>query len=171
MKKKAEFLSRGGFIWGCRLGCDLLQKAIFLLVMVFFVKDALCQNQLANPKKDSKTDSLRPKVDFVGAISKPPFYNYLKEEMQKVVKVEEERLAAAPNLNIQGLIWGGRFPLAIIESRVLKAGDVISGYTIDKIDKNGVVLSVKGTLFKVCPPSLTQVNNAAKNQEGDKDAK
>lgn len=171
MKKQGGFLLRGGSLWGCRLGCYLLPNVIFLLVIAVFIKDALGQNQSVKPKKDSEIDSLRPKVDFVGSVSKKPFYNFLKKEIQKVFKAEEEQVVLAPNLAIQGLIWGGELPLAIIDNRVLKVGDVINGYTIDKIDKNGVVLSVSGKLFKVSPPSLTQVNNAATSQEGGKDAK
>lgn len=147
------------------------KQAIFLIVMVFFVTDVIAQNQTVKTKTDLKADSLRPRVDFVNTMSKNPFYNYLKEAVMKTGKVEEETVVAAPNLTVQGVIWGGRFHMAIIENRVLKVGDVISGYTIDKIDKNGVIVSANGKLFKLGAPSLNQVNNVAKIQEGGKDAK
>lgn len=171
MKKQVDFLSGSVFLCVCRLGCNLMLAVIILSVSVFLAEDVFAQNQPAKPKKDSKNDSLRPKVEFVATVSRSPFYNYLKGEMQNVVKVEEERVVAAPNLNIQGLIWGGRLPVAIIENSVLKVGDVINGYKVDKIDKNGVVLSASGTSFRIGPPSLTQLNNVAKIQEGGKDAK
>ena len=152
-----------------RLECNLLVKVFFSVGMLFcVVTDVFAQKQSVK----SNTDSLRPKVDFANPISKNPFHNYLIEAMKKANKVEEVELAVpAPNLTVQGLIWGGRLHMAIIENRVLKVGDVISGYTIDKIDKNGVIVAANGKLFKLGTPSLSPVNNVAKIQEGGKDAK
>ncbi|GEM_PF-3592221 len=173
MKKGAGLLSRGVFLLRYRLEGNLLAIAVFWAGMFFCVTNhVFAQEQPVKSKTDAKTDSLRPQVDFVNPISKNPFYNYLKEAMKKSNKVDEpEIIVPAPQLTMQGLIWGGRLHMAIIENRVLKVGDVISGYTIDKIDKNGVIVSINGKLFKLGTPSLNPVNNVAKIQEGGKDAK
>ncbi|TAM41240.1 hypothetical protein EPN54_02050 [bacterium] len=48
------------------------------------------------------------------------------------------------DLKVQGIIWGGRFPQAIINDKVLTVGDTIGGVKLLSIDKNGITLSSSG---------------------------
>ncbi len=50
------------------------------------------------------------------------------------------------SLNIQGLIWGGPRPQAIISNRVYNVGDVLNGGTIASISRLGVALNYHGTM-------------------------
>jgi len=64
---------------------------------------------------------------------------------------------------VQGIIWGGQLPQAIINKRVLTIGDVIEESKIEKIDKSGVTLSYKTQIFKLSSPASGQMNSEAKN--------
>ncbi len=141
---------------------------VFLLAIFFAAEEVLGQNQTISSQEDLKADSLRPKVEYTAVISKTPFFNYLKEELKKLMKkqaakFEEEKITYIPNFVVQGIIWGGDLPLAIINNKVLKIGDAIDEAVIEKIDKNGVTVSANGKVFKLGSPSAMQTNNAAKN--------
>jgi len=58
-----------------------------------------------------------------------------------------------PSLAIQGLVWGGSFPQAIINNKVVKTGDKIGDCIIVGIDKDGVIVSSGGKEFKLPSPA------------------
>ncbi|MFA5144980.1 MAG: hypothetical protein WC723_03125 [Candidatus Omnitrophota bacterium] len=58
-----------------------------------------------------------------------------------------------PSLVVQGLIWGGDFPQAIINNKVLKIGDVIGGARVTSIDKDGVSVYFAEKQYKLSPPA------------------
>lgn len=62
-------------------------------------------------------------------------------------KEEIEKQAAhirLPSIVVEGLIWGGEHPSAVINGKVLKIGDGIEGATIKDITKKGIILNYKG---------------------------
>lgn len=66
-------------------------------------------------------------------------------------------------LEVQGLIWGGRRPLAVINGKVFEVGDNVQGGRIVAIDRHGVTLDMEGTLFKLVPQA--QTSQFANHQE------
>lgn len=71
-------------------------------------------------------------------------------EKKKEVKVEARPL---PPLSIQGLIWGGNFPQAIVNEQVVKIGDTINEVRIVDIKKEGLVVSFQGQEHNIPSPS------------------
>ena len=65
-------------------------------------------------------------------------------------------------LKVQGIIWGGRFPQAIINNKVLSVGDSIEGAEILSIDKKGITLSSAGKVA-----SLTVSGNTPALKKGE----
>ena len=56
--------------------------------------------------------------------------------------------SARPSLHVQGVVWGGQRPTAIIDGKIYSVGDVVANRKIHNIDKNGVTLVEGGsTLF------------------------
>ena len=49
-----------------------------------------------------------------------------------------------PEIKISGLIWNTNQPQAIINDRIVKVGDQIEKWTIQKIDKDGIEISSEG---------------------------
>ena len=54
-----------------------------------------------------------------------------------------------PALTVSGIAWGGSYPRAIINGKIVKIGDTIEGAEILEIKKEGVVVSYKGQEFTI----------------------
>ncbi len=110
-------------------------------------------------KKDLKDNSgsviTRPKVAYGAEDSRDPFWDYLpKEETEKTAKANlKSSEPVLPALKVQGIIWGGNFPQAIINNNVLKIGDTIEGAKIIKIDKAGIMVSYGGREYELSSPA------------------
>ena len=64
-----------------------------------------------------------------------------------------------PPLTVQGLVWGGPTPQAIINGAVYGINDVIEGAKIVAIDRRGVTFEYAGVLLAYAPsldPSKTE---------------
>lgn len=62
----------------------------------------------------------------------------------------EDPLSSPPSLpvfTVQGTIWGGVRPQALIDRKVYEVGDTVEGARILAIDWNGVTVDVRGTTF------------------------
>jgi hypothetical protein len=62
-----------------------------------------------------------------------------------------------PVLKIEGLVWGGRLPQAIINQKVVKIGDIIEGAQIVDINREGVTLIFNNSQYNL--PSQWILNN------------
>lgn len=101
----------------------------------------------------------RPQVEYKSSSLRDPF----KEDVLKKGILEEEQPESdsqnqvltpdiLPEMDVQGLIWGGNFPQAIINNKVYKAGDTIDGAQIKDIAKDGVILNFSGGEVKIPAP-------------------
>jgi hypothetical protein len=84
-------------------------------------------------------------------------------EQQKTAKPVD---VTPPVLTVQGLIWGAVIPQAVINGKVVKAGDTIEEAQITKIGKEGVEIVFKEQTFHLSPPSITQKGIPADNTKG-----
>ncbi len=103
---------------------------------------------------------IRPQVEYKASSLRDPF----KEDILKKDKPEaeikspvSEPLAPLPEMDVQGLIWGGNFPQAIINNKVYVVGDLIEGAEILSIDKKGIKLSSAAGIFDLVAPGLSSV--------------
>jgi hypothetical protein len=67
---------------------------------------------------------------------------------QTAVKQQETQL---PSINVQGLIWGGVFPQAIIDEKVVKKGDMVGEMRIVEIDKEGITVLFNNKEYVLSP--------------------
>ena len=58
-----------------------------------------------------------------------------------------------PALTVQGIIWGGAFPQAIINDKVVKVGDTIDEVKILSIDKYGISVYYKEKKYDFNSPA------------------
>ncbi len=124
--------------------------------------------------------SIRPKVEYITKSSKEPFQDYFSKQKPAAVKAEspvkgepgikgEPAAVVAqaakpelPSLTVQGVIWGGAVPCAIINNQVLKQGDSIAEVKIIKIKKESIEVLYKGGNYSLFPPaSLSSGKNPA----------
>ena len=95
-----------------------------------------------------------------------------EQEVTEPVKEEKVALAPPPPLTIQGLVWGGRFPQAIMNNKVLRVGDTIEGARIVDINKEGVVLYFDGQQYNITAPGVMLTSRISDtNTEGGVDEK
>ena len=102
---------------------------------------------------------VKPSVEYDAGNLRDPFTNpFAKEEKQSSSqKVENQEQAiefVPPALKVQGIIWGGKFPQAIINDKVVKVGDTIEGAQITDIKKEGITCLFQGRQFNVSSPAL-----------------
>jgi len=95
----------------------------------------------------------RPVVEYKSGNLRDPFRpltvaREMKTEQEKKVDLIQAG-SDLGNFKVQGIIWGGRFPQAIVNNRVVIVGDTIDGAEILSIDKNGITLSSGGGANKL----------------------
>lgn len=143
---------------------------IKIIVIFFFVASLLFA---ANPARgEEKTLSgssmmanIRPKIEYVTEAAKEPFLDYFtKKEPVTQVTVETEGAAAVapeepkpkpslPSLTVQGIIWGGSVPCAIINNKVVKQGDSIKEVKLIKIEKERIEVLYQGWNYSLSSPA------------------
>lgn len=96
----------------------------------------------------------RPLLEYRAGNFRDPFQPPVLEDKVSEGKVEGRQMPETPppSLTIQGVIWGGRFPQAIINNKVVKVGDAIEGARIISIDKDGVTLFFKDRQYNLASP-------------------
>ena len=95
-----------------------------------------------------------------------------EQEVKEPVKEEKVAAGPPPPLTIQGLVWGGRFPQAIMNNKVLRVGDTIEGVRIVDINKEGVVLYFDGQQYNITSPGVMLTSRISDtNTEGGVDEK
>lgn len=94
-------------------------------------------------EKDTQSEFTitRPKVEYKADALEDPFTEPFVTSKATGTNASSNSVETSlPNFTVQGLIWGGNFPQAIINNKVLKVGDTIEGARIISIDKAGVSL-------------------------------
>lgn len=89
------------------------------------------------------------------AILKNPFeapvdlMNKMKSAMAQ--GAGEEEAGDLPNVNMQGVVWGGDSPFVFVNDKIYRKGDMINDAQILDIDKNGAYFLYNGRRVLVKP--------------------
>jgi|GEM_PF-1080829 len=99
-------------------------------------------------------DITRPVVEYQAGDLRDPFQGYLELDKEKGRQPKEKGAGQAAesfinSLQLQGVIWGGRFPQAIINEKVVKVGDTLGEARIVEINKEGVSLFLDDRIYKI----------------------
>jgi len=109
---------------------------------------------------------LRPVIEYSSEDLRDPFSNLFqlaKEKKEQSIQASQESIdpqRPKPNLEnfkVQGVIWGSKFPQAIINNKILGVGDLIDGVEIVSIEKKGVALSFGGMVANLAAPGNTDI--------------
>lgn len=73
-----------------------------------------------------------------------PVPQVLAQNAQADVSAVQEASAPPPQLHVEGLVWGGDRPKAIIDGRVYSLEDTVAGAKILAIDRGGVTIEHLG---------------------------
>ncbi len=99
---------------------------------------------------------VRPAVQYKSQDQRDPFKGITKDDFREkqgsatIVTPEDKPL---PALTVQGIIWGAKFPQAIINNKVVKVGDMLQGVKILSIDKNGITVLFDGRQVTLSAPA------------------
>lgn len=102
---------------------------------------------------------VRPRVEYDAGNLRDPFTSLIAT-IEKVPgsresqNQEESKEFNPPVLTVRGIIWGGKFPQAIINDKVVKAGDTIEGAQVIDIKKEGITCFFQGRQFNVSSPAI-----------------
>lgn len=137
-------------------------SAIFILVYVMFNCCIFRGSLLADKEKQAGT--IEPQ-EYKAEALRDPFQSYLVKEEKKAIveKTVESGIQNLPPLTVQGIIWGGKVPQAIINNKVVKAGDIIEEVKITDITNNGVTVSFAGQQYNLSTPAQS---GQSKKSEG-----
>lgn len=96
----------------------------------------------------------RPTLHYEAGDLRDPFVAPVIKKEEGVTQTPEEVVKKEPPpLNVQGIIWGGRLNQAIINNKVVKAGDTIEGAKILNISKDGVIILFEGMQYNLSSPA------------------
>lgn len=106
--------------------------------------------------QENKVDEIiaRPTVEYRSGQLRDPFKTLIiseKQSGQEVAGTQQPKLDLT-KFNVQGIIWGGKIPQAIINNQVLGINDLIVGAKILKIDQEGITLNFAGEIFELAAP-------------------
>jgi hypothetical protein len=141
-----------------------IKKIILIFLVIFAFQGA------SAAKEPTLKALLRPSLDYDAGNEKDPF-GEAPEQPKSQGKDAQTGTAALPlpSMNIQGLIWGGKFPQAIINGKVVKIGEVIEGAQIIEINKEGVVLSYDNRNYTLRSPAISKLENMQNRLQGGQD--
>jgi len=111
---------------------------------------------------------IRPQEEYKSEDARDPFQSSPTKaqkspgELKTVEATGEAEKKPLPSLVVQGLIWGGNFPQAIVDNKVVKIGDTVGGARITDISKNGVTVFLEGREYNLSSPAMKNANPKGK---------
>ena len=139
----------------------LLKKFIIFFIIIFTFSTIEAQSM----KENAQEIFLRRKIEYKSEGSKDPFQPPRKEEQvvaQQPAQPEPLEQVPLPALTISAIVWGGIFPQAIINNKVVKPGDNIEGVNIVNISKDGITVSFANRIYNLSSPASSNLQNSPK---------
>lgn len=135
------------------------------IFLVFFLTAVINLGFIALAQGNPLDETIgRPQIKYKSGQLRDPFVPVMVKEEKKPSLQEQKAVESQrPKINlsaleVQGIIWGAKVPQAIINNKVLAAGDSINGAEILSIDKRGVTLSFAGEVVNLAAPGQNQVS-------------
>ena len=136
---------------------NILLIIVFLLFTVAYISLNLWINKVK--KTSNVIESTAPATEQSESINaqKQPQKNTVQSPAEVSIKIRDPFLGSlnddivlqktAINLKVNGILWDGKIPTAIINSKVVKIGDIIFGKTVVDIEKDKVVVMENGKIY------------------------
>ncbi len=142
----------------------MMKRLYNYILLVFFLAAVINFGFIALAQENTVDEIItRPQIKYKSGQLRDPFVS----AMAKAEKNQDLQKQAATELNqpkinlsalaVQGIIWGTKMTQAIINDKVLVAGDSIDGAEILSIDKKGITLSFAGEIVHLSAPGQKPV--------------
>ena len=121
------------------------------------------------PQKPPEGKISRPVVNYQAQKYRDPFQRYSEEKAAVAggQRPSQDASAIVNAMRVQGIIWGGRFPQAIIDDKVVKTGDSIGEARITEIKKDGITVLIKDRNYTISAPASGEISSQ-KDKKGGK---
>jgi hypothetical protein len=108
---------------------------------------------------ENRHDAVVTAVSYTSESLRDPFQSYIVKETAPVVigQIPEEEALPLPELTVTGITWGSSYAQAIVNGKIVKAGDIISGVQIVSISKDGLVVSFNNQQVTLPAPKAGSV--------------
>jgi hypothetical protein len=117
---------------------------------------------------EKNDDVLITPVAYTSEQLRDPFEGYVLDEAIPVDNViYEEEAVVLPALAIAGITWGSSYPQAIINDKVVKAGDMVGDVQVVSIAKEGLIFLYKKKQFIVPAPGAGGAQKSNKKSGKD----
>jgi len=119
---------------------------------------------------DNEEIAVREPVPYTAATFRDPFVPVsaaMEVKPQAGAAKTTTTVVSLPDMVLQGMVWGGSFPQAIINGRVVKIGDQVSGAEVLDITKEGV-LFLYGNNRCLLTPQVVPISSKSSKAEGGK---
>lgn len=139
-------------------------KRLLFIIALFLVRGTAAGQEQAAAEKIIVTSGFEYQAESL----RDPFQTYI---VNKPVSEQagggkaENVVAKLPELRIDALFWGARFPQAIINGKVVKEGETIEDARVTRIGKEGVTLTFANRDFTLNPPGMGQATSSQGGQE------
>lgn len=132
--------------------------AVFLSAFIFLLSYAIAQKAAV-----SNGTIGADKIEYKAEGFRDPF----QEEGWEIEILTQEATSQQPTkplppLEVQGIVWGGRFPQAIINNKVVKIGDIIDEVQIIDITKDRVTVSFEKRKYNLSSPASLNLQGVKK---------
>jgi len=94
-----------------------------------------------------------PIVEYTAEGMRNPFQGYIEQTDVINVGSTSEEEVSLPAFEVQGVVWGGDVPQAIINNKIVKTGDVLSDAKILEISKQGITILYHDRRYNIMSPS------------------
>jgi hypothetical protein len=101
---------------------------------------------------EKNDDVLVTPVAYTSENLRDPFEGYVIEEPLQADEALPEEDVVLPALTIAGITWGSSFPQAIINDKVVKAGDMVGDVQVISIAKEGLIFLYRKKQFILPAP-------------------
>ena len=136
---------------------------------VFFLTEALAQGQ-PQANADVEGGALKSGVSYTAENLRDPFINPVQAEMSiQPGKVDPNvSQLPLPAMQVQGIFWGGKFPQAIINDKIVKVGEKIEGAQVIAIEKDLVKVFFGAKQFVLPSPASNNLADSSNKKDGKK---
>lgn len=143
----------------------LFSQFLMLLLITF----AFCLIEIKAIPESPQDISLRPKLEYTTEGARDPFQpprknKEIKQDMPISAAPQPVEKIPLPPLTVSGIVWGGVFPQAIINDRVVKPGDNIGEVNIVAISKDGITVSFANRIYNLSSPAGGDLKDEKKRQ-------
>jgi len=151
-----------------KIKADIILLTV-LGMFAFLLTGAFAQEQ---PQVNASVEGIafKPGVSYTADNLRDPFANPALTETspdggESNVNVPEVHL---PAMKIQGIFWGGKFPQAIINDKVIKVKDKIDGAEVTEITRNSVTLYFGNKQFVLSSPASDNLEASSNKKDAKK---